>query len=189
MINQYPTRIALILVAGIATIITTNAASYASIQERQQALIAQHQALIQKWQPALDNPSDATLKIVIKQKAAALKELYENAFNDYDAKTFKSMRDSLKALPAQFMCNELDKDIETIFKLQETARVLNMDYTLDPLPFQQLRAAIDTLPCMVEEQEACTRLASMYKYFLAFFGGVLIANHFSLIPLNTPRNV
>jgi hypothetical protein len=184
MMNQY---YALALVTCIATVSTIDA-SYASIQERQQAVIEQYNALIQKWSPALETPSDATLKIAIKQKGAALKAECSNAHSESDIKAIKSIQDSLKTLPVQFMCNELDNDIETVFKLQETARTLNMSYVLDPLPFQQLRAAIDTLPCMAEEQAACKRMGGMYKYFLAFVGGVLLVNHFSLIPVSSSSN-
>ena len=187
MINQYQARIALIFVTSITAVVTTHAA-YQSVQERQHAVIQQYNALIKKWTPALENPSDATLKIAIKQKSAALKAECSNAHCESDIKKIKSIQDSLKALPVQFMCNELDNDIETIFKLQETARVLNTSYILDPLPFQQLRAAIDTLPCMVEEQEACKTMGVMDKYIIAFVGSLLLASHFSILPVSSSCN-
>lgn len=186
MMNQHVKHIALAITACIST--TIHAAGYQTVQERQNALHAQFTALLNKWQPALVNPSDATLKAVIKKRSAALKDKYENAASEAEIKRLKGMRDDLKILPVQFMCAELDADIATIFTLQETARILNMEVTLDVLPFQQLRAAIDTLPCMIEEQKSLKRLAPMYKYVLALAGGLLLANHFSLIPTFNSSN-
>jgi hypothetical protein len=187
MINQYSIRTALTLLACITITFTTDA-SYASIQERQAAAIAQYKALLAKWQPALDNPSDATLNTVIKKKSAALKQECNNAQTESDIKAIKSIQDDLKALPVQFMCNELDKDIKTIFSLQDTARILNMNYAFDASPFQDLRAAIDGLPCTATELQARERMGTMYKYFLVFLGGTLAAKHFSLWPFNAPSN-
>lgn len=172
-------HIALAIAACISTTIHT--AGYQTVQHRQEAVISQYDALINKWNPALSNPSDATLKTVIKKRSAVLKEECENASAAAEITRLKGMRDDLKMLPVQFMCAELDADIKTIFALQQTAAELNMEVTLDVFPFQELRAAIDTLPCTVAEQESVKRLAPMYKYVLALAGGLLVANHFSLL--------
>lgn len=187
MMNQYALRSIFALATCMTIALTTNAA-YQSIQERQSEARAKYKALIAKWNPALNNPSDAALKTVIKKKSAALKDDYANTPDEAGLKQIKTLLEDLKAWPIQFMCNELDADIKAIFELQETARILNIDDTFDALPFQQLRKAIDTLPSMIEEREAHAQMGSLYKYYLAFFGGVLIANHYSLWPFNTSSN-
>ena len=182
MMNQQVKHIALAIAACISSTIHAN--GYPTVQERQDALRAQLIALIEKWQPALDNPSDATLKAVIKKRSAVLKNECENAASETEIKRLKGLRDDLKTLPVQFMCAELDADIATIFALQRTAEELHMRHggLLDPYQFQELRKAIDTLPCMIEEKESLNRIAPMYKYVLALAGGLLVASHFSLIP-------
>ena len=180
MMNQHVKHIALAIAACIST--TINTAGYQTVQERQQALITQYNALINKWHPALGNPSDATLKAVIKKRSAVLKDECVNAASESEIKRLKGLRDDLETLPVQFMCAELDADIRTIFTLQEIAKELNMSHGYDAFLFQDLRAAIDTLPCMIKEQESVKRLAPMYKYVLALAGGLLVASHYSLFP-------
>lgn len=190
MINQYLIRAAVAL--AIITTFTTKTV-YQSIQKRIHDAKAQYESLCQKWEPALSDLSQESLKIVIKNKSAALKDAYENAVTEAEAKRLKALRDDLKALPIQFICAELDADIQTILRLQKIApKLLNNDLdddnAFDASSFQQLRAAIDTFPCTLKEQQDCKKMGDVYKYFLAFFGGVLIANHFSLLPVNTPSN-
>lgn len=187
MMNQYMLRIAFALATCMTIMLTTNAA-YQSIQERQSEARAQYNALLEKWNPALNNPSDKNLTLVIKKKSIALKIESANTSDEAGLKRIKGLQDDLKALPVQFICNELDADIKAIFELQETARILNIDDTFDASAFQALRAAIDTLPCMIEEQDACKRMGSMYKYYLAFFGGILVANHYSIWPFGGSSN-
>jgi hypothetical protein len=179
MMNQQVKHIAFAIAACISTTIHT--ARYQTVQQRQQSAHAQYNALVEKWNPALSNPSDATLNAVIKKRSAVLKDACERAAAESEINRFKGLRDDLKMIPVRFMCNELDADIATIFTLQENARILDMEDTFDALPFQQLRAAIDTLPCMIEEQEALNRLAPMYKYVLGLAGGLLLASHLSLL--------
>jgi len=171
MINQSFTRMTLAIVLTCIPAVLNAMHNYTSIQERQNAIIEHYQALIQKWNPALDNPSDASLQIIIKQQKTALKMQYTNAFNYDDQQTYKTLLDNLNAWPVQFICAELDKDIQIIFHLMDDARILNIDsQIIDPTPFQILRAAIDTLPCMKREQDDQAHLTSNYRQFMAGLG-------------------
>jgi len=138
-----------------------------TIQERENAVITQYGALITKWSPALDNPSDATMKMVIDKKKKALKVQMDNAFGDGEKqKEIKAVMDDLKTWPMTFMCNELDADIKNLFELIDTAAILNMEIDIDPTPFQELRTALDTLPSMKREHQDRAALSKTYTHYV-----------------------
>lgn len=161
---------------------------FTSIAQRQETVRETYNALLRKWQPALNKPCDASLQIIIKNKMRVLKDQAVMPFNDsQEAELFGAMQD-LDAWPVRVMCEELDNDIQTLFSLTQEARILGMEYSIDIKPFQTLRVQIENLPMFAREQEDQARLTKIYKYYfvpgLVCGAAVYLAYKNDMLPSN-----
>jgi hypothetical protein len=144
-------------------------ADYMSIQDRENTMRSTHAAIMQKWEPALNNLSSDSLTAIVKKIKTALKEKEASPFYNADAPETKSRIRDLEALPFTFACEELDRDIAKLSAHRDQVRMSNRDSTLDISRLQELRVQMDGLACVQHEQQ---QHASFVKRYAACMIGL-----------------
>ena len=168
MNHNYALSITLLSVLASASL----NADYMSIQNRQNALMNNHTAIMKKWQPALNNLSPDSLKAIMKKVKGVLKAKETNPLFKSEEHETKALIRDLESWPFMFACEELDRDIQTLSARIDEARMFNMDYEIDMSPLQNLRVQMDTMPCLLDQVQ---RHASFVKSYAAFMAGLGIA--------------
>lgn len=146
-----------------------------NLNERQDAIKKTHKHLLKKWNPVLNNLTEERLFTIINNKIAYFKARLIQPFNTQDKEKLTALLRDIEAWPLRFICEELDHDIHTLFRLEEEINRLNMDYTINTIPFQNVRAQIETLPCYQQEQLNMDNFVELYKKYYAILCVATIA--------------
>lgn len=139
----------------------------ATIQERQEALIASYTALMNEWAPAFAEVSEASLKAVIKNKKAAVSKMKDSGFlTKSEEEKATALIKTMGIWPFKYISEQLDRDIRTVMALNNEAHALGISVTWSIQPLHDLRVRIEALPCFQNEQKNIASLGCLQTKYL-----------------------